>query len=424
MTAPVPRRGHLDVARSEPEVGEREIHPLCSIFPDMAPDEYEDLKGSIKVNGLLHPIVTYEEAILDGKNRDRACRELGVEPRTESYQGDDLFGFVVAKNLTRRNLTTSQRSIIAGKIANMRQGERTDLEPSANLQKVSRTQAAEMLNVSPRTVVDATYVLDHGTPDLVSAVEQGDMKTSTAKAIADLPPEEQQRIVEEKDPGARRAAIKAAKKSSAATKQKTTKATTEPPVTKQNTLKAPANEQPAPKKFKPGSPKWVEEQVEALCEAASNLQSVYPKLTGYRQERIRQAQKALEHVVRIGANFDQVRRVSLELVQLWNQQGGTQLEDEDLKYLMRDVKEAVACVPHIRPWKQVIKKAYAAHGSHWFTREHFKWLTDAYLDEIEREWAPAAPEAAGNLAEAEPEADIRPPARLRVVASRFEEPQP
>jgi Mn-dependent DtxR family transcriptional regulator len=34
----------------------------------------------------------------------------------------------------------------------MRQGQRTDLRPYANLHKVSRTEAATMLNVSPRSV--------------------------------------------------------------------------------------------------------------------------------------------------------------------------------------------------------------------------------------------------------------------------------
>lgn len=40
--------------------------------------------------------------------------------------------------------------LVAAKVANMRQGERTDLEPVANLHKVSQTEAAEMFNVSPR----------------------------------------------------------------------------------------------------------------------------------------------------------------------------------------------------------------------------------------------------------------------------------
>ncbi len=46
----------------------------------------------------------------------------------------------------------------AASLANMRQGERTDIEPSANLQKVSQENAAELLQVSPRSVATAARV--------------------------------------------------------------------------------------------------------------------------------------------------------------------------------------------------------------------------------------------------------------------------
>jgi hypothetical protein len=51
----------------------------------------------------------------------------------------------------RRHLNESQRAVIAARLANMRQGERTDLQPSANLQNVSQSTAAKLLNVSPQS---------------------------------------------------------------------------------------------------------------------------------------------------------------------------------------------------------------------------------------------------------------------------------
>jgi hypothetical protein len=55
-------------------------------------------------------------------------------------------------NLKRRHLDATQRSAIAAELANMQQGQRTDLIPSANWQNVSQTEAAALLNVSPRAV--------------------------------------------------------------------------------------------------------------------------------------------------------------------------------------------------------------------------------------------------------------------------------
>jgi len=54
---------------------------------------------------------------------------------------------------------TIERAMIAARMANMRQGERTDLEPLANLPKVvSQPEAADLLNVSRRSVQDAKLI--------------------------------------------------------------------------------------------------------------------------------------------------------------------------------------------------------------------------------------------------------------------------
>jgi hypothetical protein len=64
---------------------------------------------------------------------------------------------------------------VAAKLANMGQGERTDLEHSANLQKVSRADAAKLLNVSTRSVAAADKVIHEGSEDLIHAVERGEL---------------------------------------------------------------------------------------------------------------------------------------------------------------------------------------------------------------------------------------------------------
>jgi uncharacterized metal-binding protein len=47
--------------------------------------------------------------------------------------------------------------MVAAKVANMKQGERTDIQPSADLRKViSQDQAASMLNIGKRSVQRVT----------------------------------------------------------------------------------------------------------------------------------------------------------------------------------------------------------------------------------------------------------------------------
>jgi hypothetical protein len=52
--------------------------------------------------------------------------------------------------------------MVAGKIANMTVGGDRRSDHSANLPNVSQTEAAELLNVSTRTVTNAARVLDEG----------------------------------------------------------------------------------------------------------------------------------------------------------------------------------------------------------------------------------------------------------------------
>ena len=87
--------------------------------------------------------------------------------------------------------------MMGAKLATMKQGARTDLEPCANLRKVDKSQpdAAEACKVSRRSIQSAREVLDHGTEELIEAVEKGEVSVSAASVVARLPEEEQERVM-------------------------------------------------------------------------------------------------------------------------------------------------------------------------------------------------------------------------------------
>ena len=157
-----------------------EFHPLADIFPMLDDNELKALAEDIKTKGLTEPITLYEGKVLDGRNRYLACDLAKVELDPDEftqYEGDDALGFVVSKNLRRRHLNESQRAAIAAEIANMPQGFRSD-QPSANLQKViSVPEAAELMNVSPRSVATAKTIK---APDLKEAVKTGKKSVNAA----------------------------------------------------------------------------------------------------------------------------------------------------------------------------------------------------------------------------------------------------
>lgn len=176
-------------------------HPLASIFPLLEGPAFDALVADISENGLQVPIVvTSDGAILDGRNRYRACVAAGIEPTFETYTGDDHLAYVISLNLQRRHLDESQRAMVAARIANLGKGR-----PRFNPQicgfieekhpAVTQKQASNMLNVGERTVQHAREVLDEGAPELVEAVERGEASVSAASQIASLPKDEQVEIV-------------------------------------------------------------------------------------------------------------------------------------------------------------------------------------------------------------------------------------
>lgn len=214
------------------------FHPAADIFPLLAGDEYEALKRDIAENGQLEPITIveptppkpgehkcyrYDESkcdleygdgvwhcracghnpapieyeILDGRNRYRACSDLGIEPDVQFFDGDDPVGFVVSLNLHRRHLTESQRAMVAARVANLSKSDaaRIGHGTTANLQSQTRADAAKLLNVSERSVNSAKRVQTHAAPELAEAVSAGRVSVSAAADVAELPQEQQREIV-------------------------------------------------------------------------------------------------------------------------------------------------------------------------------------------------------------------------------------
>ena len=107
--------GNGSDARSPGHVEGIQFHELSSIFPLLEGDEFEQLKADIARNGLRDPITLYRGKILDGRNRYRACRDLGIKPRFQECDGDDSpLDLILSRNLHRRHLTKETTNEIYG----------------------------------------------------------------------------------------------------------------------------------------------------------------------------------------------------------------------------------------------------------------------------------------------------------------------
>jgi hypothetical protein len=194
-----------------------EIHPLADTVPLMSETEYQDLLADIRAHGLTDPITLYENKVLDGRNRLRACEEAGIEPKFDKFSGGDPAAFVLSKNIKRRHLTTSQKAMallnmseVVSKLQaeaqkrkrnSLRKGSKSPLPSSDGNGDLQRAEANEeaaidrpnkelpqaqdkhahttlaelgqSADVSETTMQRAKYIREHGTPEDVKEVESG-----------------------------------------------------------------------------------------------------------------------------------------------------------------------------------------------------------------------------------------------------------
>lgn len=163
------------------------FHPLASLFQLTEGTAYTALVEDIRAHGLNRPVVLYEDMILDGRNRYRACLDAGVTVRTVTYDGTDPFSFVRSENLLRRHSSESQRAMGASRLATLDRGRPANASQDAFTQE----EAADLFGVSRISVQRARVVLEHAEQEIIDAVDAGFLTVKTAASIARQPREKQ-----------------------------------------------------------------------------------------------------------------------------------------------------------------------------------------------------------------------------------------
>ncbi len=194
---------------------EIKVHPAAEIFPMMDAQAFSQLVADIEANGVQTTIKlvgeTREEAqLIDGRNRLKAMLQLGMDPHdyADVIHPDDLgdpVQYVLSLNLHRRHLSESQRSMVANKVATLKHGGHSEISIDIS---TTQSAAAEQLNVGVASVRRARKVSDHAVPEIVDAVERGDVSVSAAAEVADLPQAEQKALAEQGPKAIKEAASK------------------------------------------------------------------------------------------------------------------------------------------------------------------------------------------------------------------------
>ncbi len=181
------------------------VHPAADIFP-MEESTISSLAEDIRKHGQQVPLDIWKGQLLDGRRRLRACEIAGISPRMRDVETDDPVSYVLSTNLHRRQLTPSQKAMVAAKAREFYDQQAKERQRAAggdhkkkplpeNLPEAvptdARDAAGKAVGVSGRTVDYATKVLTQGEPELIAAVEEGRMAVSTAAILSSEPPEKQ-----------------------------------------------------------------------------------------------------------------------------------------------------------------------------------------------------------------------------------------
>ncbi|KVH51201.1 hypothetical protein [Burkholderia diffusa] len=210
-----------------------DFHPICECVPDMAPAEFTLLVEDIRRTGRIRePLVVIGHQILDGRHRYKAHLETGVAFTTREFDpaaDGDPVDFVRSRTM-HRSLSASQRALMSMRLnafteekalaqerkkqgnrlgADIANGKRSRAERRASEPDINAGRAIEKIaqqtGASPRMIQRAQKLLVKGHPDLVKAVDSGQLTLTEVETYLDLPQTDQARIAADPDRHARHA---------------------------------------------------------------------------------------------------------------------------------------------------------------------------------------------------------------------------
>lgn len=174
-----------------------ENHPAANEFPMMDDKRFKDLLDDIKANGLRVPITLHDGKVLDGRNRQKACDELGIQPDYDMYEGDP-YAYVWSLNGNRRDLVKEQRYLIwkeCSEKSEAWQAEQKRIRDEANRKRSEAASDGRVGRAAANNTPEQRYIAweekqDGGGDEFSASTECGQSKVSprgqgsTAKAKA------------------------------------------------------------------------------------------------------------------------------------------------------------------------------------------------------------------------------------------------
>ncbi len=177
------------------------LHPACAAFPPLLDADMKDLADDIRERGLQEDITIFDGQLLDGKCRWDACEAVGVEPRTIEFGGNNPIAFVLSKNMRRRQLTISQKTMVIAALDKLQHGSNQHAikplivngkEDGLKKSILSTKQLSKETGVNQTYIKYGRTVNDFGAPHIAELVKAGEVNVRyAAEAVRTTPRVEQ-----------------------------------------------------------------------------------------------------------------------------------------------------------------------------------------------------------------------------------------
>jgi hypothetical protein len=185
------------------------VHPIAAMFPRLPEQELNDLAASIKEIGLKEPIVLWNGMIVDGINRDAACKIAGVKPSYQELNGTDPVKYIFGKNATRRHMTKGQLAMVVVKaemettslqIQNFKRGTTRRLATTAGVDEFSISHALKIARYAPAwidDVITGAKSMDSAFKDAEDNEQAANSSDAQLKRLQKEAPDFATRVIEE-----------------------------------------------------------------------------------------------------------------------------------------------------------------------------------------------------------------------------------
>lgn len=163
-------------------------HEAAALFPLLGGEAFAALVKDIKEQGQQEPIYRYRGAIIDGRNRLRACEKLGVRPWIEDLdpkEHPDPHALVMSLNYHRRHLSEQQSGRVMRSYRNALQAKNPK-RSRGRPKTVTASEIGRLLGVPQRMVrrhIKAADDYDALPKELKREVDEGRLTPAVAVKV-------------------------------------------------------------------------------------------------------------------------------------------------------------------------------------------------------------------------------------------------